>query len=85
MSFVHLATTVSFPTSTAGFAPLAVGFFGLGTGYIIYGPQELFGFPKRDKGVDLSTGIWGIWMPGFMQLITGIYLFAGLVLFGTIR
>src|ERR1700748_1121954 len=27
----------------------------------------------------------GIWMPGFMQFITGIYLFAALVLFGTIK
>lgn len=23
------------------FPPLALGFFGLGTGYLIYGPQEL--------------------------------------------
>ncbi|MGH2873152.1 MAG: hypothetical protein ACRDL5_11915 [Solirubrobacteraceae bacterium] len=84
MSFVHLATTVSLPASTAGFAPLAVGFFGLGTGYFIYGPQELFGFPKRDKKVDVATGLWGVWMPGFMQFFTGIYLFAGLVLFGTL-
>lgn len=85
MSFVHLAATVSFPSSTAGFAPLAVGFFGLGTGYIIYGPQELFGFPTRDKGVDLATGIWGIWMPGFMQFLAGGYLFVSLVWFGTLN
>ncbi|MGH2874712.1 MAG: hypothetical protein ACRDLV_00505 [Solirubrobacteraceae bacterium] len=84
MSFVHLATTVSFPASTADFAPLAVGFFGLGTGYIIYGPQELFGFPKRDKAVDLATGIWGIWMPGFMQFLAGGYLFVAMAWFGTI-
>ncbi|MGH2855958.1 MAG: hypothetical protein ACRDMJ_00580 [Solirubrobacteraceae bacterium] len=84
MSFVHLATTVSFPMSTGAFAPLAVGFFGLGTGYIIYGPQELFGFPKRDKGVDLATGIWGIWMPGFMQFLAGTYLFVALVWLGTL-
>jgi hypothetical protein len=57
---------------------------GLGTGYLIYGPQELFGFPKRTGPVDFGTGIWGIWMPGFMQLITGIYLFAALTLFGTL-
>jgi hypothetical protein len=56
---------------------------GLGTGYLIYGPQELFGYPKRDERVDFATGMWGIWMPGFMQFITGIYLFAGLTLFGT--
>ena len=27
------------------FPPLALGFFGLGVGYLIWGPQELFGFP----------------------------------------
>jgi hypothetical protein len=73
MAVLHLATTVAFPASTAKFVPTAVGFFGLGTGYLIYGPQELFGFPKRDKAVDLATGIWGIWMPGFMQFLTGVY------------
>ena len=81
---LHLATTFSFPSSTSAFAPTAVGFFGLGTGYLIYGPQELFGFPKRDKAVDLATGIWGVWMPGFMQFVTGVYLFVALVWFGTI-
>ena len=73
------ATTFSFPISA--FPPLALGFFGLGTGYLIYGPQELFGFPARDKAVDVSTGIWGIWMPGFLQFLTGTYLFVGLVWF----
>jgi hypothetical protein len=67
------------------YPPLAVGFFGLGTGYLIYGPQALFGYPARDERVDFATGMWGIWMPGFMQFITGIYLFAGLTLFGTLR
>jgi hypothetical protein len=56
-------TTFTFPEST--FAPLAVGFFGLGTGYLIYGPEELFKLPARSRRVDLTTGIWGIWMPGF--------------------
>jgi hypothetical protein len=65
------------------FPPLAVGFMGLGTGYLIYGTQELFAYPKRNASVDLGTGIWGLWMPGFMQLFAGIYLFAGLTLFGT--
>lgn len=54
---------------------------GLGTGYLIYGPQELFGFPKRDQSVDFGVGMWGIWLPGAMQLVTGLYLFAGLTLF----
>lgn len=78
-----LGTVVSLPTSS--FPPLAVGFMGLGTGYLIYGPQELFGYPKRDKSVDFATGLWGIFLPGFMQLFAGVYLFAGLVLFGTLN
>jgi hypothetical protein len=75
------ASTVSFPQSA--FVPLAVGFFGLGIGYLIYGAQELFALPERSRPVDLSTGIWGIWMPGFMQFLTAIYLWAGLSWFHT--
>ena len=77
------ATTFSFPESA--FPPLALGFFGLGTGYLIYGPQELFGFPKKEAAVDRTTGLWGIWMPGFMQFLTGIMLFVGMVWFNSFR
>ncbi len=62
----------------SAFPPLALGFFGLGTGYLIYGPQELAGWPKRDEGSDRATGVWGIWMPGLCQLVTGLILFVGL-------
>jgi hypothetical protein len=67
----------------SAFPPLALGFFGLGTGYLIYGPQELAGWPKRDDEgqVDRATGVWGIWMPGFCQFVTGIVLFIGLTWF----
>src|SRR5579875_3567584 len=78
-----LQASVSLPTSP--FVPFAVGFMGLGTGYLIYGPQELFGFPKRGPSADLGVGVWGIWLPGLMQLVTGLYLFAGLTLFGTFK
>jgi hypothetical protein len=81
MDLSLLSSTVSLPASP--FPPLAVGFMGLGTGYMIYGTQELFGYPPRDERVDFATGMWGIWMPGFMQFITGVYLFLGLTLFGT--
>jgi hypothetical protein len=64
--------------ATTAFAPVVLGFFGLGTGYLIWGPQELFGFPRRDASVDRATGIWGIWMPGFCQFVTGVYLFVAL-------
>ncbi len=73
MNEVHLAASA--------YAPLAIGFFGLGTGYMIYFPQELFGFPKRDLAVDLGTGVWGIWLPGFCQFMAGTYLFVGLTWF----
>ncbi len=46
-----LAVVFSLPTSP--FAPLAVGFFGLGTGYLIYGLQELLGFRRAAK--ELTT------------------------------
>jgi hypothetical protein len=79
MAFVQ--SVVSLPVSP--FVPVAVGFMGLGTGYMIYGTQELVGYPKRDERVDFATGMWGIWMPGFMQFLTGVYIFLGLTLFGT--
>jgi hypothetical protein len=83
MDLSAFPSTVSLPTSP--FPPLAVGFMGLGTGYLIYGPQELLGYPRRDERVDFAMGMWGIWMPGFMQFITGVYLFLGLTLFGTFK
>ena len=75
------ATTVQFPASTL--VPLALGFFGLGTGYLIYGPQELFGLKLKNRGLDVATGIWGVWMPGFMQLLTGLMIWIGLIFFHT--
>lgn len=76
-------TEVMFSTST--FVPVAVGFFGLATGYLIYGPQELLGLPRRSRAVDLTTGVWGVWMPGFMQFLTGVYLWVGLSWFHSFR
>lgn len=63
------------------FPPLALGFFGLGTTYLIWGPQELAGFPPRDPAVDRSLGMWGIWLAGFCQFVTGVVLFLGLTVF----
>lgn len=77
-----LSTVISLPTSS--FPPLALGFMGLGTGYLIYAPQELFGYPARNIDVDAATGIWGIWLPGFFQFVTGVILFVGLML-GTFK
>ncbi|HEX5402268.1 MAG TPA: hypothetical protein VFX16_08205 [Pseudonocardiaceae bacterium] len=75
--------TVTF--AVTAFAPVVLGFFGLGTGYLIYGPQELFGFPRRDPAVDRAMGVWGIWMPGFCQFMTGLYLFVALIWFESLK
>jgi hypothetical protein len=73
------AQTFSFATSS--FVPIAVGFFGLGTGYFIWGGQALFEFPKASPEVNRSLGLWGFCMPGFMQFLTGVYLLTGLTWF----
>jgi hypothetical protein len=46
-----------------------------------YGPQKLIGFPARDPLVDRSSGLWGVWMPGLCQLVTGLVLFVGMTWF----
>ena len=63
------------------FVPIALGFFGLGTGYLVWGTHELFGFPARDEAVDRSLGVWGVFLPGLCQVVTGIILFIGLTWF----
>ena len=63
------------------FVPVVLGFFGLGTGYLIWGPQELLGFPGRDPSVNRSLGVWGIFLPGLCQVVTGILLFVGMTWF----
>lgn len=68
-----------FPQSS--FVPVVLGFFGLGTGYLIWGPQELASLPPRDASVDRSTGVWGIFMPGLCQFIAGAYIFVGMTWF----
>jgi hypothetical protein len=67
--------------ATSKFVPVAIGFFGLGTGYFIWGGQALFGFPKPSPEVNRTMAMWGFWMPGFMQFITGVYLLIGLTWF----
>ena len=62
--------------------PLAIGFFGLGTGYYVWGGWEFFRIPRETtEKLNKVLGQWGIWMPGFMQFITGTYLFLGLTIF----
>lgn len=78
MTILALTT---FVFNASSFPPLAIGFFGLGVGYFVWGGQLLFGFPATTPETDRSIGLWGIWMPGFMQFITGIILIIGLTWF----
>jgi hypothetical protein len=81
MSLAQASIQLTFPQSP--FPPLAVGFMGLGDRLSRLRDPGTLRLPPRSEGVDLATGIWGIWMPGFMQFLTGVYLFLGLTLFGT--
>jgi hypothetical protein len=63
------------------FVPVAIGFFGLGAGYFVWGGQALFGFPTSSPDVDRTMGMWGFWMPGFLQFLTGVYLIVGMTWF----
>ncbi|HLH63899.1 MAG TPA: hypothetical protein VKV20_19650 [Ktedonobacteraceae bacterium] len=72
-------TQFVFPPSA--FLPLAIGFFGLGTGYFVWGGHAVFGYPKEEPDVSRTMGMWAFWMPGFMQFITGITLLVGLTWF----
>jgi hypothetical protein len=73
--------TQVFTFASSPFVPVAIGFFGLGTGYFIWGGQALFGFPNSSPDVRRTLGIGGFWMPGFMQFLTGLYLLTGLTWF----
>src|SRR6202140_5410147 len=70
-----------FTFASSPFVPVAIGFFGLATGYFIWGGQALFGFPRSSPEVNRTMGLWGFWMPGFMQFLTGVYLLTGLTWF----
>jgi hypothetical protein len=70
---------MTFPPSV--YIPIALGFFGLGTGYFVWGGHALFGYPKSAPEMEKTMGMWGFWMPGFMQFVTGIILFIGLTWF----
>jgi hypothetical protein len=66
--------------------PVAVGLFGLGTGYFVWGGSALAGYPKtKSPEFEKAMGQWGIWMPGFCQFFTGVYLFLGLTIFSAFQ
>jgi hypothetical protein len=60
------------------FGPVAIGFFGLATGYFIWDGQALFGFPKQSRGQP-HAGLVGFLDAGLMQFLAGICLLTDLV------
>jgi hypothetical protein len=74
-------TPTVFSFATSAYVPLGLAFFGLGTGYLIFGPQELFGFPAKSEATEISNGWWGFWMPGMLQFLCGTYILVGLTWF----
>jgi len=71
-------TPTVFAFSSSAYVPLGLAFFGLGTGYLIFGPQELFGYPAKTDAGELTNGWWGFWMPGILQFLCGTYILVGL-------
>jgi hypothetical protein len=58
-----------FSFAASPFVPVAIGFFGLGTGYFIWSGQSLFGSPRTSPEVNRTMGMWGFWMPGSLVFI----------------
>lgn len=74
-------TATEFALAPSAYVPLGLAFFGLGTGYLIFGPQELFGFPGKSDAGEITNGWWGFWMPGILQFLCGSYILVGLTWF----
>lgn len=70
------------------FWPIAIGFFGLGVNYFVQGGSGLFNGPRwadDPKKYDRVLGLWGVFLGGFAQFITGTYLMVGLSWFPVYR
>jgi hypothetical protein len=50
-----------FAFASSPFVPIAIGFFGLGTGYLVWGGRALFDLPKR---APKSTKLWAYGVSG---------------------
>jgi hypothetical protein len=57
----------TFAFASSPFWRVAIGFFGLGTGYFICGGQALFGYPKPGPEVDRTMGMWVSGCPAFVN------------------
>jgi hypothetical protein len=53
--------------ASSPFWPIAIGFFGLGTGYFIWGGQALFDYPKANPEVERTMGMWVSGCPAFVN------------------
>ena len=51
---------ISIQFAASRFVPVAIGFFGLGTGSFIWGGQALFGFPRNQPGSEQNDGNVGV-------------------------
>lgn len=77
---------MSVPIST--FWPVAIGFLSLSINYFVQGGTALAGGPNwtQDKAkFDRTVGLWGIFLGGVGQLLTGTYLMVGLSWFPVYR
>jgi hypothetical protein len=81
----HVIASV-YPVSP--FWPLGIGFLSLSINYFVQGGTTLAGGPNwsQDKiRYDRTVGLWGMFLGGFGQLLTGIYLMVGLSWFPVYR
>lgn len=70
------------------FWPVAIGFLSLSINYFVQGGTTLAAGPNwgHDKmKFDRTVGLWGVFLGGFGQLLTGIYLMVGLSWFPVYR
>ncbi len=72
---------VNLTSRVSTFWPIALGFFGLSTGYLIVGGQALFNRPSGPPADDRSVSIWTFWTSGVMHFMTVFTLIVGLAWF----
>jgi len=72
----------------SAFWPIAIGFLTLSINYFVQGGTTLFGGPNWTQNpakYNRTIGLWGMFLGGFGQLITGTYLMIGLSWFPVYR
>jgi len=60
------------------YVPAVIGFFGLGTGLLIWGGVDLFGIPPAGEDTSKALVLWAVFIPGLVQFIVGLVLIIGL-------